>query len=386
MIGRPRGKKGTYPVSIYDPAKGRKVYVGSAPDKKAAKILEAAKLEEFSQPKADPARSHTVDSYADRFLDVLHTPAKRRGEPTTRVHNECMLRPFRALYGARQLASITRTEANDWAAVKPSSAKTVKAMFAEAAREDAIPTDPFARVQFPKQRGRSDIDPLTEDEIEKLGEIAIKAGGLYGPEMWALIMFAAWTGMRPGEVCALNWAEVNLADDTVRVEWSMRNDGTRGPVKGKQRREIVLAPKAREAILSLGRRDGNVFRSPTLKPLRPNSLRGYWVPIRDGFTAQLPESHWLRRRLLADPKDKLDPYEMRHAFGSMLADRGLSAWDISQQMGNTPAVCERVYVHPHKERSQKRVRDALASGQSDSLGEDKSARAVGAAERTAQEG
>lgn len=358
MIGKPRGKKQTYPVYIYDPVKGRKTYVGSAADKRAAKILEAAKLEELDQPTT--GRRHTVESYAARFLDVHHTAAKRRGEPTTKTHNLAMLKPFRAKYGNRLLDSITREEANDWAASKPGSAKSVKAMFAEAFREDACLTDPFAKVQFPRQRGRQDIDPLVETEIEKLGEIAVKAGGLYGPELWAIIMFAAWTGMRPGEVCALDWSEVDLTNDLIRVEWSMRNDGSRGPVKGKCRREIVIAPKAREALLSLSRRSGHVFRSPTLKPLRPNSLRHYWIPVRDGFTAQLPESHWLRRRLIADPKDKLDPYELRHFCGSILADRGASAQEIAEHLGNTPTVCERVYIHPHRDRIQKRLRAAFA--------------------------
>lgn len=360
MIGKPRGKKGTYPVYVYDQAKGRKVYVGSALTHTAAKLLEADKIRELAQPTTGRAE-WTIDSYADRFLDVLHTPEKRRGEPTTLIHNRAQLKPFRELHGHRALSSFTKTEANDWTHTNPYSARTVKTMFAEAFREDVIAADPFAKVRFPKKPGRADIDPLTEAEVEKLGEIALKAGGLYGPELWALIMFAAWTGMRPGEICALDWCNVDLENDTVRVEFNRRNDGSLGPVKRKLRREIVLAGKAREALLSLNRRDKAVFRTPTGKVLRPNSLRHYWVPVRDGFTAQLPDSHWLRRRLLVDPKDKLDPYELRHHCGSMLADRGVSIRDIALHLGNSPSVCE-VYVHPHADRVQKRLRDAFAQG------------------------
>lgn len=362
LIGKPRGKKGTFPVYIYSAEKRAKVYVGCRPTYKEAQTLLGDKLREIAnQPAASPVPAgFTIASYAARFLEVHHTVAKRRGEPTTKIQNRSMLKQFLELHGDRPLTAFSKAEANDWASQKPSSAKVVKAMFAEAFREDAVTVDPFARVQFPKQRGRMDIDPLTEGEIEKLCELAVKAGGTYAPELWALVMFAAWTGMRPGEVCALNFAEVDLETDTIRVEWNMRNDGSRGPVKMKERREIVIAPKAREALLSLPRRDGQVFRSPTDKPLRPNSLRRNWMPVRDSFTAHLPESHWLKRRLLVDPDDKLDFYELRHYCGSILADRGASGQEIAEHLGNTPSVCERVYIHPHRSRIQKRLRAAFA--------------------------
>jgi integrase len=372
VIGKARGLKGTFPVYIYDAAKRRKIYVGSRPTRREAKILEGEKTRELGQP-AKPTGTHTVASYVDRFFTVHHTVAKKRGEPTTLTHNRQAIKPFLAEYGQRALGSITKAEAGDWASGHPRSARSVKAMFAEAFREDACPVDPFANVRLPNAPGRSNIDPLTEAEIEKLGEIAIRAGTKYGPELWAFIMFAAWTGMRPGEICALDWAEVYLDRDIVRVEWNRRNDGTRGPVKTKRRREIVLAAQARQALLSLHRTTGPVFRSPTGKPLRPNTIRTYWRPVRDGFTAQLPDSHWLRRRLIANPNDRLDPYECRHFCGSMLADRGLSAWDIAYHLGNSPKVCEEVYIHVHAERVQSRLRAAFDADSSGSLEQTNSA-------------
>ncbi len=62
---------------------------------------------------------------------------------------------------------------------------------------------------------------------------------------------------------------------------------------------------------------------------------------------------------MIDPGDHLDPYELRHHCGSMLADRGLSSADIAAYLGNSARVCEDTYIHPYRDRQQARLRDAL---------------------------
>jgi integrase len=222
-----------------------------------------------------------------------------------------------------------------------------------------VQVNPFAKLGLSRGAGRSDIDPLTEAEVERLGEIALKTAGHWGPEFWALIIWMGWTGMRPGEICALKTANIDWKAATVRIEQNMRNDGTLGPVKGKRRRTIPLADQAAAAVRTLRRTRGHLFMSPTGRPLRPNSLRYYWVPVRSAFTAQLDDAHWLRQRLMIDPDDQLDPYELRHHCGSMLADRGLSSADIAAYLGNSPKICEETYIHPYRDRQQARLRSAL---------------------------
>jgi hypothetical protein len=42
-----------------------------------------------------------------------------------------------------------------------------------------------------------------------------------------------------------------------------------------------------------------------------------------------------------------------------MADRGLTARDISHQLGNSPEVCEATYIHSFADRANDRVRLAL---------------------------
>lgn len=355
MIGKPR-PNGMRQVFVYDPQAGRKRYVGQRASLTEARQLEAAKTVEFS---GTGRSAWTVDAYAQRFLDVHHTRDKGRPAPTTRTHNEQMLRPFRDAHGRRLLAGFPKDIATDWAATRPNSAQVVKAMFNEALREDFCPANPFAALRIKSGRGRKDIDPLTEAEVEQLANIALRSSGHYGPELWALILFLAWTGIRPGEACALHAQSIDWETLRVDVRATRRNDGTLAATKGKRSRTIPLADEPAAAVRTLRRTTGPLFRSPTGKPLRPNSIRHYWVPVRAAFTASLPDDHWLRRRLLTDPSDQLDPYELRHFCGSMLADRGYNATDIAGMLGNTARVCEDTYIHAHRDRQIERLREGL---------------------------
>jgi hypothetical protein len=54
-----------------------------------------------------------------------------------------------------------------------------------------VERSPFA--DLPRQRtpGRRDLDPLTVEEVDRLGQAALEVHGWYGRRMRALILFAA---------------------------------------------------------------------------------------------------------------------------------------------------------------------------------------------------
>ena len=79
----------------------------------------------------------------------------------------------------------------------------------------------------------------------------------------------------------------------------------------------------------------------------------YWAPVRERFWKELEP-----RDQEADPG--FDFYELRHWFGSTLAAAKVSAFDIADQMGNSPEECMRTYVHTRSEDARDRVRRAVA--------------------------
>jgi integrase len=91
-------------------------------------------------------------------------------------------------------------------------------MYQDAVNDDLIPSNPFANRQQKQSRGRKDIEPLTEAEVEQLAEIAEDVWGAYGKVCKAWILFSAWVGTRPGETFSLTWDDLDLEAGLVTVK------------------------------------------------------------------------------------------------------------------------------------------------------------------------
>jgi integrase len=357
MIRR-RGKK--FEVWVYNPAVGRKVYVGVFAKRGTSTEPNTARYEEIEAEKRFHPHGRvytgTVAGWAKRWLEDHPRP-----EATTNRHNASNLKLFLAEFGDRRLDRITKAEAKRVAERRPHVARTVSAMYNDAIRylEGYEAGNPFTRL-VTEGKGRQDITPLSETEVRRLGEITIEAHGLlFGATFRAMILFAAWTGCRPGELAGMGWEDLDFDAGTVRVERQRRQDGLKLP-KTKKRREIVMPGAAADAVHSMPIRHMEwLFTTPTGRPFCKGSWGYYWRPVRDAFEREMPRDHWLPCRLEIDPGDHLDMYELRHFCGSLLADRGCSARDIAEQLGNSEQVCTRIYIHPYRDRVRARVRAAF---------------------------
>jgi hypothetical protein len=100
------------PVYVYDPAAGRKVYVGSRRTLRGddgAQALERAKTIEFAR--RDPTETGTISEYAAGWLTDHHGPGTKRPASGTLKINEQNLRPLLEEFGARPLeGGITRRD------------------------------------------------------------------------------------------------------------------------------------------------------------------------------------------------------------------------------------------------------------------------------------
>lgn len=364
-IGKPRGKNGARPVYVYDPARGRKVYVGSRVKLRGeggAQELEREKQAEFAQ-RPSPTSKLTFAQYASDWLVDHHGDGTRRPAPGTHTHNRDMLRPFLAEFGHREVdAGIGRREALRWARQHPHNATVVAAMLNDAIDDEVTTGNPFARRRQEESRERKHIHPLTEAEVNQLADIAHRHWGADGYGWWARawVLFGAWVGCRPGET----FGSVAFADlDFERGEVTIRRVKKRGRAYPT---DVVVLPRAaqdavRDAIRHAGPAptDGPLFRTVSGVLMGKGGLRYHWEPIRSGFREKVTTERW--RELLDDSEDRktMDFYVLRHFCASVMADRGLNAKQISGQLGNSEQVCQETYIHLYRDRSNDAVRRAL---------------------------
>jgi integrase len=346
-------RKGAYNVEVYDPMRRRNVYVGRRKLEREAKSLLRAKEREFASQ--GRAAGMAIGEYADRWLESKHGPRTRRPAPSTRAHNRVMLRPFLAVFGEHRLdGGIGRAEALDWAAKHPYNAYSVSAMFNDAVDDQLCRGNPFANRRQQQSRERKDIHPLTEEEVDRLAELARDRWGprTYGLVARAWVLFGAWVGCRPGETFQVEADDLDLEAGEVTIRRVKR----RGPTYPTD--VVVLADAARRAILDMPQipEAGPLFRTVTGRAMVRGALRYHWDPVRSAFRETVTHERWDE---LLGGQDNLDFYVLRHFVASVMADRGASARDIAHQLGNSAEVCEATYIHGYRDRINDRNRQLL---------------------------
>lgn len=348
------GKTGPrWRVFCYDSAVKRKRYFGSYPTEKEALRVFRDVTNDLEDGKTETVDPTTCRAYADYWLDKHHGEHTPRPASSTYRNNEGKLRQFVKDFGDRPIrGGITRGEALTWCRKHRHNATTIAAMFNDAFNDEKTDTNPFADRRQSQSRGRKDIHPVSEAELEDLAALAVSIWGEnYGMVVRGWILFMAWTGMRPGEVFKASWSDLDFASGNLTV--------TR--IKGRKQTERIIFPsRAQEAVLSMPvDRSGLLFPSVNGQPMDKGHARYYFDPVRKAWLAAMDPS---RAQELCGGRPSFDPYALRHHCGSYLAKQGLNEFEIAVQLGNSPQVCRETYIHPFVDDTQDRIRQALEGG------------------------
>jgi integrase len=173
------------------------------------------------------------------------------------------------------------------------------------------------RLLLTEPRGRTRF--LSDDELAAL----LKAARNYSVQMHAAIMTSVATGLRQGEMLRLDWQDVDLAKQTLRVRIA-KNDTPR---------QVHLPESACEALKELQAEkvraiSGAVFVMPDGTRLRKSTLESRWRTVRDA--AGLTDFHW---------------HDLRHSCASFLAQQGATLLQIAEQLGHRSFAMTQRYSH-----------------------------------------
>ena len=207
-----------------------------------------------------------------------------------------------------------------------------------AVKQGMIPFNPCNALDKPKVT-RKEVVPLEPEQCHEL----IKA--CKSDRLGELIVLAAMTGLRKGELFALEWSAVNLKEGILVVRRTLEEIGKRirskEPKTAAGRRVVTLGS---EAIAALERRKAKAIKEgflPSEVPIVfPNSdgnyLRGsnfdrrVWHPIRKA--AGIPDSFVL--------------HDLRHTQASLMLAAGIDLKVVQVRLGHRDfATTANVYSH-----------------------------------------
>ena len=230
--------------------------------------------------------------------------------------------------GAHRLTDIRRRDVqamvDRWAAkgMAPSTIRNsldpLRVLYRRAVVRDLVTVNPTDGLEVPADR---DTDPMRFASRE---EAAALIAALPEGEraLWATAMYG---GLRRGELRALRWSDVDLADGLIEVQraWD-DNDGEQTPkTKGSQRR-VPIVP-ALSALL--GAHEGKtkraasdlVFGRSASEPFTPSTVRKRALAAWSGVKPAL---------------DPITLHQCRHTFASLMIASGANAKALSVVMGH----------------------------------------------------
>jgi integrase len=315
---------------VYDPLTRGQRHLGTFDTKGLAQEAERRALE---SRRRGGFRDERVEEFVARWTTDYPRPRE-----STNVFNAERVKSFGEDFKGRTLRSIGRQEAREWALLNKGKLGPVRAMFSDAAADGLCDINPFANLRIPRSRGRKDIVPITTVQLDRLVE---KAGEVWEKDDWGLnvfgpmILVAAYTGIRPGEMFALKWADVDIEGKRLWVRAAVDRTGRITRPKNDEHRQIALPPPAGEALKRVPKEvleDGRVFFSGRGAPFVQPRLHYYWGPVK-----------------AAAGLANMDFYELRHFCGSYLASRGVSPRQIAKQLGHQDGgrLAMSLYIHSY---------------------------------------
>ena len=224
---------------------------------------------------------------------------------------------------------VTPSDLRDWISEMDCTSKFIRnlmiplrSVLEDALNDSLITFNPFERIALDKlirQTARASdyvISPYTAAERE------ILLGACRADER-PMVQFWFATGLRPGELQALEWSSIDFGKRVARITQNQVAGVIKAPKTAAGRREVELD---HDAIAALQAARANRCESVRIW-LNP-STRKPWEN-----DAQLRKTLWqplCRRAGIA----YRNPYQVRHTFASTLLTSGHNPWYVSAQLGH----------------------------------------------------
>ena len=321
----------------------RKVIYGKTQSEVVSK-LEALRLQCKSNKKSLLAKD-TLGSYLQRWLD--DDVAVNRADKTYQEYESAVRLYMTPFLAAEKLTSLDGEKLVEWQAIlsrkkfsnnmRLRSIRVLRNALNKAVKLRIIPFNPIMALDKPKVI-RKEVTPLEIEQCEKL----FKACAAH--RLGDLVILAAMTGLRKGELFALEWNAVNLSESVLvvrRTLQELKGLKLKEPKTAAGRRVVSLGTEALTALRNrLKKAQEEGFAQDTVPIVFPNVRGGYlrgsnfdrnvWYPIREA--AGIPDTFVF--------------HDLRHTQASLMLAAGVDLKVIQKRLGHRDfATTANTYSH-----------------------------------------
>lgn len=209
-------------------------------------------------------------------------PLFSRPKESTNIYNRERIKHFVARYGALPLTAIDDENVSQWLAGgrRNGTVPALRAIPNDAAAARAgrlIDSNPFSGLGLRKGSGNRHRQPPPEEQMWSLLDLARR---LTPPSLADWLEVGCFMAMRPGELDALSWRQVNFEAEVIEVDvqWNVKTASFTEAKYGPS--TIALVDHAKRRLLRIPRDAAYVF--PTLRGTHytPSSRNHHWNRVR----------------------------------------------------------------------------------------------------------
>lgn len=273
--------------------------------------------------------------FAQDYLDSVEVSANTRNE-----YRKVLMRYWMPPLSTRDIRTVRYSELRHLVnSIEWSSAKTrnnalipLRGIFDMAYLDEVIDSNPADRLRNLKHQ-KAPPDPFTRTEMELI--LSAMKDQLTGLDKIYASYFelAFWTGMRPSEILALKWDDIDFRSGYARVEKAQTKGRLNLQTKTARHREVALNDRAIAALKSIRHLtatspSGCIFIAPqTQEPIASDQAPGrVWRKV-------------LRKLGIRYRK----PYNTRHTYATIHLMAGVQLSLIAKQLGNSVIMVTTVY-------------------------------------------
>ncbi|MGP1581040.1 MAG: site-specific integrase [Wolinella sp.] len=314
-------------MSVY--VRGRTLWIsamseGARVRKSTGLRVNAENLAYVKAHEAELLREKRSFKGVSRFREMAEFWLKTRTlKPLTlKAYRQDLARHILPLFGALELKAITPLMLKEWQSklgllgLSAKRINNIRAVFAgilnEAVALELIARNPFAGISKPKGQ-KNEIAPLCLSEIKTLLGVCDEA-------FKNVLKVAFFTGLRPGELIALSWSDIDFEKEEIRVQRAIRHGELGNPKTEHSKRTIPLFRPAKEALLELKAKACAEWVFTSKSGNRLNESKAFAKAWKEAL-----KRAGLRERVF---------YQTRHSFATLMIEQGENLLALSQVMGH----------------------------------------------------
>ena len=157
------------------------------------------------------------------------------------------------------------------------------------------------------------------------------------------VLLALFTGVRIGELCALQWGKISLKEQTIRIDATLQRLRDTSAVGSARTRIVISTPKSDTSVRTIPVTD---YKAELCGKMDPHSSAAYVLTGTDSFMEPRALQYRMEKYTRECGLEGVHFHTLRHTFATRVVEVGFEIKSLSEVLGHAAAtITLDRYVH-----------------------------------------